>query len=72
MLIGDIFESIQQNYDLWQAIVRIKQPGYLGRITVTVSAPSATAARALIKAQYNVKTHEIGQVKKMPAGTRLV
>ena len=71
MLLGDLFESVQQNYDLWQALVRIQQPGYLGRINVTVAAPSAAAARALIRAQYNVKTHHIGQVRRMPAGKKL-
>jgi hypothetical protein len=72
MRLHDLFENLVQQYDVYQAQVRIQQPGYLGRITVTVSAPSAAAARALIKAQYNVKTHEIGQVKKMPAGKGLV
>ena len=71
MRLHELLESLVQHYDLYQAQVRIQQPGYLGRINVTVPAPSAAAARALIKAQYNVKTHHIGQVRRMPAGKKL-
>ncbi len=72
MLLTDIFENTIQNYDLWQATIKISQPGYLGSINVTVSAPSAAAARALIKAQYNIKTHDIGAVKRLPPGKKLI
>lgn len=71
MRLHELFENLVQHYDLYQAQVKIQQPGYLGRINVTVPAPSAAAARALIRAQYNVKTHDIGQVRRMPAGKKL-
>lgn len=45
---------------LWTASVSIKQPGYVGRIDVTVTAPNMQLARQLMKAQYGVQDWQIG------------
>jgi hypothetical protein len=52
-------------YKLWTAPVSIKQPGYTGRIDVTVTAPTMQTARALIKAQYGVQDWHIGSTKEV-------
>lgn len=71
MRLHELYENLVKQYDLYQAQIKVQQPGYFGRITVTVSAPSAAAARALIRAQYNVKTHDIQAVRRVPAGKQL-
>jgi hypothetical protein len=50
---------------LWSASVQIKQPNYVGRIDVTVTAANAQQARLLMKAQYGVPDWEIGSVKEV-------
>jgi hypothetical protein len=50
---------------LWKAPVQIKQPGYVGRIEVTVTAPSMQLARALMKAQYGVQDWQIGSTTEV-------
>jgi hypothetical protein len=45
---------------LWTAPVQIKQPNYVGRIDVTVTAPNMQLARQLMKAQYGVQDWQIG------------
>jgi hypothetical protein len=45
--------------------VTIKQPGYNGRIDVTVTAPSMQLARQLMKAQYGVQDWQIGSTKEV-------
>lgn len=72
MRLHEIYESTDQSYYLWKAPVRISQPGYFGRIVVTVSAPNSAAARALIKSQYNVKNYHIGPVTRLPRQKGLV
>lgn len=53
------------NYNLWTAQVQIKQPNYVGRIDVTVTAPNAQQARLLMKAQYGVEFWQIGSVRQV-------
>jgi hypothetical protein len=53
------------NYNLWKAQVQIKQPNYVGRIEVTVTAPNAQEARILMKAQYGVENWQIGSVQQV-------
>lgn len=50
---------------LWTAPVQIKQPNYVGRINVTVTAPSMQLARVLMKAQYGVQDWQIGSTKEV-------
>lgn len=50
---------------LWTASVRIQHPNYVGRIDVTVTAPTANLARQLMKAQYNVPDWHIGSIKQV-------
>ena len=50
---------------LWSAPVKITQPGYVGYIEVTVTAPSVQTARVLLKAQYGVPDWHIGSVKEV-------
>lgn len=50
---------------LWTAQVQIKQPNYVGRIDVTVTAANAQDARLLMKAQYGVEYWQIGGVKEV-------
>jgi hypothetical protein len=50
---------------LWTAPVQIKQPGYTGRIDVTVTAPSMQLARVLMKAQYGVQDWQIGSTTEV-------
>jgi hypothetical protein len=52
-------------YKLWTAPVQIRQPGYTGRIDVTVTAPSMQLARQLMKAQYGVKDWQIGSTREV-------
>ena len=52
-------------YKLWTAPVQIKQPGYTGRIDVTVTAPSMQLARQLMKAQYGVQDWQIGSTREV-------
>jgi len=52
-------------YKLWTAPVSIKQPNYVGRIDVTVTAPNAQQARLLMKSQYGVTDWQIGSVKEV-------
>lgn len=58
-------KDIYPKYKLWTAAVIIKQPGYSGRIDVTVTAPSMQLARQLIKAQYGIKDWQIGSTKQV-------
>ena len=58
-------KDIYPKYKLWTAAVTIKQPGYSGRIDVTVTAPSMQLARQLIKAQYGIKDWQIGSTKQV-------
>lgn len=53
------------NYNLWTAQVQIKQPNYVGRIDVTVTAANAQDARLLMKAQYGVEFWQIGSVRQV-------
>jgi hypothetical protein len=53
------------NYKLWTAPVQIKQPNYVGRIDVTVTAANAQQARQLMKAQYGVSDWQVGSVKEV-------
>ena len=53
------------NYNLWTARVQIKQPNYVGRIDVTVTAANAQEARILMKAQYGVENWQIGSVQQV-------
>jgi len=53
------------NYNLWTAQVQIKQPNYVGRIDVTVTAANAQDARLLMKSQYGVEFWQIGSVKQV-------
>ena len=52
------------NYNLWTASIQIKQPNYVGRIDVSVTAPNAQLARTLMKAQYGVQDWQIGSVRQ--------
>ena len=52
-------------YKLWGASVSIKQPNYVGRIEVTVTAPNAQQARVLMKAQYGVQDWQVGSVREI-------
>jgi hypothetical protein len=52
-------------YNLWTAPVTIKQPNYVGRIDVTVTAPTMQIARVLMKAQYGVQDWQIGSTKRV-------
>lgn len=58
-------KDIYPKYKLWTAAVTIKQPGYSGRIDVTVTAPSMQLARQLIRAQYGIKDWQIGSTKEV-------
>jgi hypothetical protein len=58
-------KDIYPKYKLWTAAVTIKQPGYNGRIDVTVTAPSMQLARQLMKAQYGVQDWQIGSTKEV-------
>jgi hypothetical protein len=57
--------EIYPKYKLWTAPVQIKQPNYVGRIDVTVTAPNMQQARALMKAQYGVEDWHIGSTKEV-------
>jgi hypothetical protein len=50
---------------LWTAPVQIKQPGYTGRIDVTVTAANQQQARQLMKAQYGVPDWHVGSIKEV-------
>jgi hypothetical protein len=50
---------------LWTAPVQIKQPGYVGRIDVTVTAPTMQLARQLMRAQYGVPDWQIGSTTEV-------
>ena len=69
MRFQEIVEAKNQNpainYNLWKAQVQIKQPNYVGRIEVTVTAPNAQEARILMKAQYGVENWQIGSVQQV-------
>lgn len=52
-------------YKLWSAPVQIRQPNYVGRIEVTVTAPTLRLARELIKSQYGVAEWQVGSVKEV-------
>lgn len=52
-------------YRLWSAPVQIRQPNYVGRIEVTVTAPNLRLARELIKSQYGVTEWQVGSVKEV-------
>jgi len=52
------------NYNLWVASIQIKQPNYVGRMDVTVTAPNAQQARILMKAQYGLQDWQIGSVRQ--------
>ena len=58
-------KEIYPKYKLWTAPVTIKQPNYVGRIDVTVTAPNMTLARRLMKAQYGVEDWQIGSTKEV-------
>jgi len=58
-------QEIYPKYKLWTAPITIRQPNYIGRIDVTVTASNAQDARRLMKAQYNVKDWEVGSVKEV-------
>jgi hypothetical protein len=58
-------KDIYPKYKLWSAPVSIKQPNYVGRIIVTVTAASMQQARALMKAQYGVEEWHIGSTKEV-------
>lgn len=58
-------QEIYPKYKLWTAPVQICQPNYVGRIDVTVTAPNAQLARALMKSQYGVSDWHIGSVKEI-------
>jgi len=66
MRASEIVESLSKNINtavaarLWTAPVQIRQPGYTGRIDVTVTAPNMQLARQLMKAQYGVQDWQIG------------
>jgi len=53
------------NYKLWTAPVQIRQPNYVGRIDVTVTASNAQQARQLMKAQYGVPDWQVGSVREV-------
>jgi len=57
--------DIYPKYKLWSAPVNIRQPNYVGRIEVTVTASNAQEARRLMKAQYGVEDWNIGSVKEV-------
>jgi hypothetical protein len=57
--------DIYPKYRLWSAPVNIRQPNYVGRIEVTVTASNAQEARRLMKAQYGVEDWNIGSVKEV-------
>ena len=71
MRASEIIESQSKNVNtavaakLWTAKVQIKQPGYVGRIDVTVTAPSMQLARVLMKAQYGVQDWQIGSTRQV-------
>ena len=69
MRFQEIIEAKNQNpavnYNLWTAQVQIKQPNYVGRIDVTVTAANAQDARLLMKAQYGVELWQIGSVRQV-------
>lgn len=52
-------------YKLWSAPVQIRQPNYVGRIEVTVTAPNLRLARELIKSQYGVTEWQVGSVREV-------
>jgi hypothetical protein len=58
-------KEIYPKYKLWTAPVRIQQPNYVGYIDVTVTAPNATEARRLMRAQYGVEEWYIGSVREV-------
>jgi hypothetical protein len=58
-------QDIYPKYKLWSAPVNIRQPNYVGRIEVTVTASNAQEARRLMKAQYGVEDWNIGSVKEV-------
>lgn len=57
--------EIYPKYKLWSAPVRIKQPGYVGTIEVTVTAANMQDARRLMRAQYGVPDWHIGSTKEV-------
>jgi hypothetical protein len=57
--------EIYPKYKLWSAPVRIKQPGYVGSIEVTVTATNQQQARQLMRAQYGVPDWHVGSVKEV-------
>ena len=71
MRASEIVESKNKNVNtavaakLWTAPVQIKQPGYTGRIDVTVTAPSMQLARVLMKAQYGVQDWHVGSIREL-------
>jgi hypothetical protein len=71
MRASEIVESRSKNINtavaakLWTAPVQIKQPGYTGRIDVTVTAPNMQLARVLMKAQYGVQDWQIGSTTEV-------
>jgi hypothetical protein len=58
-------KEIYPKYKLWTAPVQIKQPGYVGSIDVTVTAPNMQLARQLMKSQYGVQDWQIGSTKEV-------
>jgi len=58
-------KKITQPYKLWTAPVQIRQPNYVGRIDVTVTAQNLQLARQLMKAQYGIQDWQIGSVKEV-------
>jgi hypothetical protein len=58
-------KEIYPKYKLWSAPVTIRQPNYVGRIEVTVTADNAQDARRLMKAQYGVEDWHIGSIKEV-------
>lgn len=58
-------KEFNPTYKLWSAPVTIRQPNYVGRIEVTVTAANAQDARRLMKAQYGVEDWHIGSVKEI-------
>ena len=69
MRFQEILEAVKSNTavaaKLWTAPIQIKQPNYVGRIDVTVTAPNAQLARQLMKAQYGVQDWHVGSVKEV-------
>jgi hypothetical protein len=58
-------KDIYPKYKLWTAPVRIQQRDYVGYIDVTVTAPNATEARRLMRAQYGVDEWHVGSVREV-------